>query len=90
MEIHVKKYKYEKCKRVSNESKYIYIKNYKVTSNRTINKETNKPNKEKIYKGNKYIGMYVCVCVCVCVYIYIYPHTYLQTWLYIHSNTYYI
>ena len=33
----------------------IYIKNYKVTSNRNVNKDTNKPNKEKIYKSNKYI-----------------------------------
>ena len=84
MEIHVKKYKYEKCKRVSNESKYIYIKNYKVTSNRTVNKETNKPNKEKIYKGNKYIGMYVCVCVCV----YIYISTYIPTNIIIYTFKY--
>ena len=32
----------------------IYIKNYKVTSDRNVNKETNKPNKKYIYK-NKYI-----------------------------------
>ena len=82
MEIHVKKYKCEKCKRVSNESKYIYIKNYKVTSNRTVNKETNKPNKEKIYKGNKYIGMYVCVCV------YIYISTYIPTNMIIYTFKY--
>ena len=87
MEIHVKKYKCEKCKRVSNESKYIYIKNYKVTSNRTVNKETNKPNKEKIYKGNKYIGMYVCVCVCI--YIYIHIHTYKHDYIYIQIHIIY-
>ena len=28
----------------------IYIKNHKVTSNRNVNKDTNKPSKEKIYK----------------------------------------
>ena len=33
----------------------IYIKNYKVTSNRNINKEINKQDKEKIYQNNKYI-----------------------------------
>ena len=38
-------------------NKYIYIKNYKVRSNRNVNKETNKRNKEKIYKNNKYIEM---------------------------------
>ena len=35
----------------------IYIKNHKVTSNRNVNKDTNKPNKEKIYKSNKYVEM---------------------------------
>ena len=50
--IYVGKYKCEKCKRVCKESKYIYIYNYKVTSNRDI-----KPNKEKIYKSNKQIEM---------------------------------
>ena len=35
----------------------IYIKNNKVTSNRNVNKDTNKPNKEKINKSNKYIEM---------------------------------
>ena len=33
---------------------YIYIKRYKVTLNRNVNKEANKRNK-KIYKNNKYI-----------------------------------
>ena len=33
----------------------IYIKNHKVTSNRNVNKD--KPNKEKIYKSNKYTKM---------------------------------
>ena len=41
--IHVEKYKCEKCKRVCKESKYIYI--------------YIKPSKEKIYKNNKYIEM---------------------------------
>ena len=35
----------------------IYLKNYKVTSNRNVNKETNKQNKEKIYENCKYIEM---------------------------------
>ena len=34
--IHVEKQKCEKCKRVCKESKYIHIKNYKVTSNRNV------------------------------------------------------
>ena len=43
--IHVEKYKCEKCKRVCKESKYIYI--------------YIKPSKEKIYKNNKkYIKIY--------------------------------
>ena len=50
--MHVEKYKCEKCKRVCKESKYICIKNHKVTPNRNVNKDTNKPNKEKIYKSN--------------------------------------
>ena len=29
----------------------IYIKNHKVTSNRNVNKDTNKPNKEKYVKA---------------------------------------
>ena len=32
-------------------------KNHKATSNRNVNKDTNKPKKEKIYKNNKYIEM---------------------------------
>ena len=48
----------------------IYIKNYKVTSNRNVNKDTNKPNKEKIYKSNKYIEM----CAKIYKNIYIYEH----------------
>ena len=48
MEIY--KYTCEKCKRVCKESKYIYMKNYKVTSNRKVNKGENKQNKEKIQK----------------------------------------
>ena len=35
----------------------IFIKNYIVTSNRNVNKETNEQNKEKIYKHSKYIEM---------------------------------
>ena len=45
------------CKRVCKESKYLY-KNYKVTSNRNVNKERNKPNKEKIHKKSLYRNMY--------------------------------
>ena len=33
----------------------IYMKNCTVTSNRNVHKDTNKPNKEKMYKSNKYI-----------------------------------
>ena len=54
--------------RVCKESKYIY-KNHKVTSHRNVNKDTNKPNKEKIYKGNKYIEM--CIKI--------YKNTYIRT-----------
>ena len=32
----------------------IYIKDYKVTSNRNVHKKTNKRNKEEVYKNNKY------------------------------------
>ena len=35
----------------------VYIKNYKVTSKRKVNKETNEPNKERIYICNKYTEM---------------------------------
>ena len=41
---------YEYVKKVN-----IYIKNYKATSNRNVKKDTNKPNKEIIYKSNKSI-----------------------------------
>ena len=37
----------------------IYMKNYKITSNKNINKETNRQNKEKIYKNSKQIEMYI-------------------------------
>ena len=47
----------------------IYIKNDKVASNRNINKDTNKPNKEKIYKSNKYMEM--CIKI--------YKNTYIRT-----------
>ena len=47
----------------------IHIKFYKVTSNRNVNKETNKPNKEKIYKSNKYGEM------CIKIYKNIYMQT---------------
>ena len=35
----------------------IYTKKFKVTSNRNVNKETNKRSKNNIYKKNKYIEM---------------------------------
>ena len=69
--IHVEKCKCEKCKRICKQSKYIYMKNYKVTSNRNVNKETNKQNKERIYKNSKDIEM--------CINIY---KIYIQTWKY--------
>ena len=47
--VHVKQYECEECQRVCKESQYLY-KSYKVTSNKNVNKERNKPNKEKIYK----------------------------------------
>ena len=47
----------------------IYIKNHKVTSNRNVNKDTNKPSKEKIYKGNKHIE--ICIKI--------YKNTYIRT-----------
>ena len=47
----------------------IYIKNHKVTSNRNVNKDTNKPSKGKIYKSNKYIEM--CIKI--------YKNTYIRT-----------
>ena len=62
----MKKYKCKKCKRLCKKSKYIY-KNYKLTSNRNVNKDTNKPNKEKIYKSNKYIEM--CIKIYKNIYI---------------------
>ena len=42
----------------------IYINNYKVISNRNVNKETNKRNKAKIYKNNmqKYIYANMKIC----------------------------
>ena len=43
----MEKYICEKCKRVCKESKCIYIKNHRVTSNRNVKKDTNKPNTEK-------------------------------------------
>ena len=55
----------QKNKNVKNVKEYvkkvnIYIKNYKVTSNRNV-----KPNKERKYKSNKYIE------ICIKIYIYI-------------------
>ena len=47
----------------------IYIKNHKVMSNRNVNKDINKPSKEKIYKSNKYIEM--CIKI--------YKNTYIRT-----------
>ena len=49
---------------------YIYIYNYKVTPSRNVNRDTNKPNKEKIYKSNTYIEM----CIKIYKNIYIYEH----------------
>ena len=48
---------------------YIYIKSYKVTLNRNVNKEANKRNK-KIYKNNKYIYIYIYKYM----YLYIYKN----------------
>ena len=44
---------------VKNVNIYIYIyKNYKVTPNRNVNKETNTPNKE-IHKNSRYMEIHV-------------------------------
>ena len=40
------------------------MKSYRVTSNRNVTKETNKQNKERIYKNSKYIKMYVEKYLC--------------------------
>ena len=53
------------------------MKNYKVTSNRNVNKETNRQNKEKIYKVSKYIetctkinkNMYIKICKYIEMYV---------------------
>ena len=58
----------------------IYMKNFKVTSNRNVNKETNKQNKEKIYKNNKHIEMriiYIYKNMKICNYVEIYVEKYL-------------
>ena len=81
--IHVEKYKCEKCKRECKESKYIYIKNYKVTSNRNVNKETNKQKKRKYAK---IAIIWKCVCVYIYIYIYIYIHTYKHENIQIYKN----
>ena len=44
-------------------------KNHTVTSNRNVNKETNKQNKEKILKNNK------CIEMCIKIYQNIYTQT---------------
>ena len=54
------------------------MKNYKVASNRDVNKETNKWNKEKIYKNKKYIKMYIDI----------YKTIYMQTWKYTNIQKY--
>ena len=59
--IHVERYKCEKCKRVWKESKYFDMKKCKVTSNRNV-----KPNKVKTYKNNKQIETcvyYIYLCI---------------------------
>ena len=38
----------------------IYMNIYKVTSNRKVNIDTKKQNKEKIYKNNKYTNIQKC------------------------------
>ena len=45
----------------------IYIKNYKITSDRNLNIETNKPNKEKIYRSNKYTEMCIKIYKNICM-----------------------
>ena len=58
------------------ESKYIDIKNYKVTSNRN-----GKPNKKRIYKSNEYIEMRINIHI-----IYIYTYIYIYIYIYIYTN----
>ena len=67
---HVKKIKIQK-------------KNYKVTSNRNVNKENNKPNKEKIYKSSKFIKM------CIEIYKkYIYTNMKIYKYIEMHVEKY--
>ena len=59
----------------------IYMKNFKVTSNRNVNKETNKQNKEKVYKNNKHTEMrikYVYKNMKIYNYIEMYVEKYLR------------
>ena len=46
----------------------IYVKNYKVISNRNVNKKINKQNKEKYI--NKQICRNVYVYIYICIYVY--------------------
>ena len=67
---------------------YIYIKSYKVTLNRNVNKEANKRNK-KIYKNNKYIYIYINICIYIYIKItniYIIHIIYIYIYIYIYIN----
>ena len=58
---------------IKNVKRYLKVnickKNHTVTSNRNVNKETNKQNKEKIFKNNK------CIEMCIKIYQNIYTQT---------------
>ena len=62
----------------------MYIKNHKVISNRNVNNDTNKPNKEKIYKSNKYIKM----CIKIYKNIYIYTNMKIYKYIQMHVEKY--
>ena len=67
-----------------------YVKKVSITSNRKLTSNRNvKRNKKRIYKSNKYIGMYI-------LYIYIYIHIYIYViniyviYIYIYIYRWYI
>ena len=62
----------------------IYKKNYKVTSNGNVNKETNKRKKEKTYKTNKYREM------CIKIYKNIYTNMEIYKYIEIHVENIYV
>ena len=60
----------------------VHIKNYKTISNRTVNKETNKENKDRIYKNKKHIEM------CIKIYENIYASMKIYRYIEMHVENY--